>query len=166
MELLGNDMGTPTYTALANLTLSSSAASVTFSSISQAYRDLVVVINGTTSANASILFTYNSDTTATNYNWVTMFGTGTSAVSSSGNSNNNIGNMYTSLTTSRVQIMDYSATDKHKSALTRVDNAGIITTAIASRWSNTAAITTLGLTLSTGGSFASGSSFALYGIAA
>jgi hypothetical protein len=38
--------GVSAYTALANVTLGSSAANVTFSSISGSYRDLVLIVNG------------------------------------------------------------------------------------------------------------------------
>jgi hypothetical protein len=65
-------------------------------------------------------------------------------------------------------IMDYSATDKHKSTLIRSrssrDNGDTDTTAGAGRWANTAAVNSLRFYL-TGGSFAAGSNFQIYGIA-
>jgi hypothetical protein len=63
-----------------------------------------------------------------------------------------------------LQIMDYSATDKHKSALTRTTHTSqSVVEALASRWANTAAITSLAVS---GGTFNVGSTFALYGIVA
>jgi len=53
--------GVSAYVPLANLTLGSSAASVTFSSISQAYKDLVLVIEATTSALDVAIIRFNSD---------------------------------------------------------------------------------------------------------
>jgi hypothetical protein len=61
--------GVSAYTALANVTLGSSAASVTFSSISQSYRDLVLVITATTSAVDNAFIRFNSDS-GSNYNIV------------------------------------------------------------------------------------------------
>lgn len=164
-------MPTPTYTPLANVTLGSSAASVTFSSISGSYRDLVFVFNGskTTSGAISVGLQFNSDT-GSNYSNVFMYGDGSSVQTGASTSTmiftgrvagvNNIGDGVTS-------IMDYSATDKHKSVISRgnavTDN---ITIAYAGRWANTAAITSIKAIIENGsGSFAVGSTFALYGIA-
>lgn len=164
-------MPTTTYIPLANITLGSSAASVTFSSISQAYRDLVLVINAksTTSPNA-VLGIINSDT-GSNYNRVAMGGNGTNAGSSS-NSNQTAMSLffYTRVETvdgfmATLNFQDYSATDKQKSVLARLDNANIGTDAMAHRWASTAAITNLQFN-SSSGSFVAGTSFALYGIAA
>ena len=166
-------MPTPTYTPLANITLGSSAASVTFSSISQAYRDLVLVIVGRSSVTTSA-----SDDTKLNFNtgglypMVNMSGDGTSATTSSasGPSTMDFGPLSTSYSGNTansqvvMNIMDYSATDKHKTVLIRHDNK-LRTTAEVSRWNQTAAITSILLDL-TDGNFVVGSTFALYGVAA
>lgn len=155
-------MPTPTYTPLANLTLSSSAASVTFSSISQSYRDLVLVFNGTCSENTSVRIFLNSDTTGTNYARVLMIGSGTAASSQSNTTNAEIiGDVGPDRSTAIVNFLDYSATDKHKSMLVRNDK--LATRAVAARWANTAAITTVQLSMNAG-TFDAGSTFALYGI--
>jgi hypothetical protein len=169
-------MGTPTYIPLANLTLSSSAASVTFSSISQAYRDLVIVASaGMTGGggNEIIWARFNSDS-GTNYNRVYMAGDGSSAFSGS---NANIANGVYAIeakgsvsgsnvtSSSTLSIFDYSVSDKHKSCLSRMDVASAITVAAASRWASTSAITSITLAHNSL-SIASGSTFALYGIAA
>lgn len=156
-------MPTPTYTPLANITLGSAQASVSFTSISGLYRDLVFVATGTSSVGAAIEVRLNSDSTSSNYNRVIMFGTGSSAISASGNDN-----LLLSFTTAQsqntLQIMDYSATDKHKTMLVRTD-VDSLTRAAAARWSNTAAVTGVSF-VNTGGNFVAGSTFALYGIAA
>lgn len=164
-------MGTPTYTALANITLGSSAASVTFSSISQAYRDLVLVQQAkVTSGTDSFRLSINSDNGA-NYNSVRMDGS-TSGVSST-NTLNATGPTYMtsqdSLSSTNpdltiIHFMDYSATDKHKTFLARIDQSSAVTQASAHRWASTSAITTIRLT--SNGSFAAGSTFELFGIAA
>ena len=163
-------MPTPTYTPLANITLSSSATTVTFSSISQVYRDLVLVITGTQAVDSGIVdMRINADSGA-NYNRVYMEGNGSTASSvtatssflrASGNSN------HFNQTRSSIiyNIMDYSATDKHKTVLQRTDVADSLTSMAAMRWASTSAVTNISLFLNTG-TYASGSSFALYGIAA
>ncbi len=162
-------MGTPTYTPLAEITLGSSAASVTFSSISQAYRDLVLVINGSRAdtSTGGMFATVNGDSGA-NYSYVNMEGNGSTASSGSGSG-------WTSLyfeiwgNTTRanwvINLVDYSATDKHKTILGRNDSASNKTIANAQRWASTSAITSI--TLPAGGSgWIAGSTFSLYGIEA
>jgi hypothetical protein len=164
-------MGTPTYTPLANITLGSSAASVTFSSISQSYRDLVLVSFMGVSADIDIATQFNSDT-GSNYTYVNMRGNGSTATSGTGASAGayfafglqNVTVPTNTQTNVIMNIMDYSATDKHKVALKRVNEAGTGTQAFAGRWASTSAITSIKLTPQ-GGNFNSGSTFALYGIA-
>ncbi len=157
-----------TYTPLANLTLSASAASVTFSSISQAYHDLVLVVTPIASAAAAgMQMQFNNDTSA-NYNYVTMQGNPTASsaasndtvirVSDGGYVNNSATNSYL------ISVQDYSATDKHKSTLMRGNNSVDTLSAGAGRWASTAAITAIKLFIPTT-TFAAGSTFALYGIA-
>lgn len=163
-------MGTSTYTPLANLTLGSSAASVTFSSISGAYRDLVLVLSGTTSdANPSINMRLNGDSSSA-YPYVRMTGNGSSAASFSDSSQTwaNIapyaGWRSTTIANTIVNIMDYTATDKHKAILSRnnLSDSGVEAEAI--RWPSTSTVTTI-LVYPSSGNFAAGSTFALYGIA-
>ena len=63
------------------------------------------------------------------------------------------------------QVMDYSATDKHKTFLTRESRTGAAVAAIASRWASTSAVTSLAV-IGDGGNFASGCTFSLYGVIA
>ena len=166
-------MPTPTYTPLANITLGSSAASVTFSSISQAYRDLVLVVQATPVTNdVGLRFRINSDT-GSNYNYVTMYGTGSTTGSITGTSayatlGGGLASPNTIVTNALVDFEDYSVTDKHKSILARVDiPSGTYpgTTGEAYRWASTSALTTIQVYFGSG-NIASGSTFALYGIAA
>ena len=164
-------MPTSTYTPLANLTLGASQNPVVFSSIGQGYKDLVLVITGKgTSGSPAITCSYNSDS-STVYNYVYMGGNGTNALSSSASNTNalfyalNPSNLdTTNVAQSITHIMDYSATDKHKTSLSRSDNAGTGTLAIVNRWGSNSAITSIQIYASVG-SFAAGSTFALYGIA-
>jgi len=65
-----------------------------------------------------------------------------------------------------VNIMDYSATDKHKTVLTRASTAASSVWAIAGRVATTSAITSVAFIGPDDASdqFLSGSTFALYGI--
>jgi hypothetical protein len=165
-------MPQPTYTALATITLGSSASSVTFSSIPATYRDLVLVIRGSASANNTFGIRFNGDT-GSNYSYVDAFGRAdVSGTVSSANTDSRF-----LLTVSGAfgagdhqfitQIMDYSATDKHKTGLTRNALSGSSFPGvgmIAARWANTAAITSIAV-LPGAGSMNTGTTLSLYGIA-
>lgn len=158
-------MPTPTYKALANITLSSSAASVTFGSIPGTYRDLVLVIDGTVSSADTLGLRFNSDS-GNNYFSVSMNGNGSTASSGSWTSVSSgyFGIFYTTQSNAIINIMDYSATDKHKTFISRSNNAGNLVRAHATRWASTNAITSVTLTSFGGVNYSSGSTFALYGI--
>ena len=165
-------MPTPTYTPLANITLGSASSTVTFSSISGNYRDLIVVFSGSTTSNgAGASYRLNGDT-GNNYGSVRALGISSpisSAYSGGGNlpflsSNEGLG---TAISNVILQIMDYSATDKHKTVLNRNNNnnsLGTHTEMSAGRWFSTSAVTSI--TISSNINFAIGSSFALYGVIA
>jgi hypothetical protein len=163
--------GVAAYTALANVTLGSSAASVTFSSISQSYRDLVLVINASSTMSETQYY-MKVNGNSSNYYSVWMAGNGSTTNSSSRGPSTEYEPFYYSYITSSqiyngiMNFMDYSATDKHKTALIRGNNASFYgTDALVFRWANTAAITSIALT-PYGGSWATGSTFALYGVSA
>ena len=163
--------GVSAYVPLANVTLSSSAASVTFSSISQAYRDLVLVVTGNVaSGQQACSIVLNNDTTAA-YSYVRAGGSG-SAVNSNAASNGNAmflgqGNAYLDAASSGwnclVNFQDYSVSDKHKSMLTRENQPALGTDMYAHRWANTASITSMQVKLSAS-TWVAGSTFALYGV--
>jgi len=162
-------MATPTYTAIASITLGSDVSTVEFASIDQSFRDLVLVANWKPAGNYG-QWRLNNDT-GSNYSRVFMRGNGSAAGSGSGTSNAaffNIASSYTSSTEALtiLQIMDYSATDKHKTALQRTNaNTPNEVEAYAYRWANTAAVTTITIDTQNGSNILTGSTFALYGIA-
>ena len=156
-------MPTPTYTALANITLGTAASSITFSSIPATYRDLVLVVNGTESANQYIAVRYNSDT-GSNYSYVRMTDGPASASGTETFGRLGVGNPMDRFLVI-AQIMDYSATDKHKTWLSRSNIPANFVGAIAGRWANTAAITSVNVLTTTADTYAIGTTFALYGIA-
>jgi hypothetical protein len=159
------------YVALANITLGSSASSVTFSSIPATFRDLVVVTS-TFQINASDQnshYRVNGDSSAI-YNLVYMDTYGGSPSSGvSANQTNALWEYHQNISsttpfTTIVQFIDYSATNKHKTQLHRFGAASPTVGAYATRWANTAAITSIAIT-GTSGNYQAGSTFALYGIA-
>jgi hypothetical protein len=161
-------MPTPTYVSLATITLGSTASSLTFSSIPATYRDLIVVHNnlGTVNNDANSNFRFNSDS-GSNYSRVFAFSeAGGSPVSGSGTGTSlQVFGLRTTVGVSISQIMDYSATDKHKTVLTRTNTPDHLIWMSAGRWANTAAINTIQLNAFSG-SFAIGSVISLYGILA
>lgn len=159
-------MGTPTYQPIANITLSSNAPSVTFSGITQSYRDLVLIINGKQTAAENLTVRFNSDF-GSNYPLIRMFGySGGTGTSTATETSLYVGGLNTSTQTNIIiNIMDYSATDKHKTCLVTQDIGGDTAMRMADRWANNAGVSTISCTTSSG-NIASGSTFALYGILA
>ena len=158
-----------TYTPIATTTLGSSQTSVTFNSFS-GYTDLELVINGKLVSGAdNISLRFNSDS-GSNYSETAISGNG-SAASSFRDSNLTyglVGTMYTTDSVHRIKIMNYSNTTTNKTTLSRSDTAGSVTQAWVMLWRSTSAITSFSVQLGAGGSlsFATGSTFTLYGIAA
>ena len=154
---------TPTHVLLNQIELSSSASSVTFSNIPQGYGDLVLVIAGTSATSSDMQVRLNGDT-GSNYHSVFMYGAGSgSGVSGSGTSTFwGIGLINSNQTDAIIQIMDYSATDKHKAAINRENNSSYVF-GQALRWANTAAVNSI-LIQKASGTFDIGSTFSLYGV--
>jgi hypothetical protein len=163
-------MPTPTYTPLATVTLGSAAASVTFSSIPATYRDLILIGVATGSTTLQGRIRLNGDT-GSNYNYVRMSGSGSAAtsVSAVNQTFGFVSGIAQATTTGALQIkidiMDYSATDKHTTVVSRADQAANGAEAFANRWANTAAVTSVQVLTSTG-NWAIGSTFNLYGVIA
>lgn len=160
-------MPTAQYTALANVTLGSTVSSVTFSSISGSYRDLmVVVIPVAASTGYGTGLRFNGDSGSNYYN-IRVLGNGSTATSSFTPASRAYMNFGTTIPTSSEamaigHIMDYSATNKHKTVLARGDVASNGTEMVTARWDNTAAITSVGVQFL--GNGVSGSTVALYGV--
>lgn len=167
-----------TYTLINSNVLSSSAASVTFSSIPATFDDLVLQISARSDASAvqdMLLFQFNGDT-STNYSFVRILGNGATA-SSTASSNLSAAQLTagadaataTSNTFSNVEIYvpAYRVSQNKPFSMITVQETNAATAYInpsASLWRNTAAITSINIALNTGPNFVSGSSFWLYGI--
>ena len=171
-------MATNTYVALDKVTVGTATPSITFSSISASYTDLVIVGQyGSTVTEDYLRMQFNSDTT-TNYSATRIDGNGSSARSTKTANQNYVTldwnssceNALTKMT--RVNIMNYANTTTFKTVLVRGDRATATTPtytgteAIVSLWRKTPeAITSIVLTMQTG-NIAVGSTFSLYGIKA
>jgi hypothetical protein len=161
-----------TYEPIATTTLSTTATSVSFSSISGSYTDLVLVVRASVDSGDDLRFRINDDT-GTNYSYTTLYGTGSAAGSTRG-SNQSSGNSsyYGGVSTTlgnSVQILhflNYSNTTTNKTILSRANQAGSGVDANVNLWRSTSAITkiTLAKGSSFGGTFQSGSTFTLYGV--
>jgi hypothetical protein len=159
------------------VTLGTATASVTFSSIPATYRDLVIVTQARpATADSYFRMRFNSDT-GSNYTMVHMMGweSGTGVQSNTSTENaldlDYFGNALTTVdNTHNIQIMDYSATDKHKTTLVSRKMHGASSSVfrvgpLAARWADTSAITSISIFLNSG-NIASGSTFNLYGVIA
>lgn len=142
-------MPTATYDLLDSTTLASSASSVTFTSIDQSYRDLIIVFLGKQATDRGRLYMYLNSDTGANYNEVWIAGQGSfDTANDDFNFNAGIITPYIDLQDDNdnlviLQLMDYSQTDKNKSWLVRNDRAASGTVASAGRWANNSAINTI-----------------------
>lgn len=179
VALLGNGGGAAnSYESIATFTSSGSTSSITFSSIPSTYKHLQLRIlsrSAYAAATDQIYMRLNSDS-GTNYSWHYLRGDGASATAS-GYASDNI--IYAATTpaasasasifgVSIIDILDYGNTNKNKTVriLDGYDaNGSGIVELRSSGWYSTSAISTILLAnYMAGSNFASGSSFALYGV--
>ena len=161
-----------TYEPIATTTLSSAAATVEFTSISGSYTDLVLVIDtAMSSSGATVYIRVNSDS-GSNYSTTTLYGNGTSALSArlSNSTNGMMVGTYDGFSTERLNaichFMNYANTTTYKSMVNRFNQSNKSTDANVSLWRSTSAITTILVRNNSSQTFASGSTFTLYGIKA
>lgn len=161
-----------TYTPLARTTLTSATGTVTFSGISSAYTDLIIVVQAAVaSGSVALRMQFNSDTGA-NYSstWLTGNGTAASSGRSTGNTyikiDENTG-MNTTLGQglNLINVMNYSNATTYKTVLTRPNRVDLGVDAFVGLWRSTAAINAITL-LTSSSTFVPGSTFTLYGILA
>jgi hypothetical protein len=157
-----------TYTKIASSTLSSTATTVTFSSIAATYTDLVLICNPIPiSSGYDMYITFNNDAT-TNYSRTYMLGDGSTASSGRNTLQNAFvpGGIYDN-GTFIVHIPNYSNATTFKTALARVSIASTYAVATVGLWRKTPeAINRIDISSALGSNLASGSTFNLYGIAA
>jgi hypothetical protein len=161
---------TVTYENIATTTLGSVQETVTFSSISGTYTDLVLVCwTKSPTADVGLSMRFNSDS-GSNYSYTQIAGNG-SAAASNRESNKTYArfgnNIQTNGTYTKADIQNYSNSTTFKTILSRSgDSRSGGTVAFVNLWRSTSPITSLTVFPEGGGSFGSGSTFTLYGIKA
>ena len=162
-----------TYEPIATTTLGSSTASVTFSSISGSFTDLVLVFNGgITTADYAIRIRFNGDS-GSNYSRTAVAGVSNQALSdrASNNTGLNVFAGYAGIPANTLEtvgiahIQNYSNSTTYKTVLSRTSNASRSTEAQVGLWRSTSAITSIVIDTGSGNLYA-GSTFTLYGILA
>ena len=162
--------GVSAYVPLANVTLGSAVQTVSFTSINQTYRDLVVVVNAIPSGTVNWAMLFNNQEDGGTYSYVNIYGTGSSAGSNGSASTGRFqldvsGILSSNRVQANINLTDYSSTVKHKSVLWRYTNVAYETNATIGRWANTSAVTSIQLRAGSS-TWQAGSTFALYGVSA
>jgi hypothetical protein len=171
---------TNSYESIYSTTVGSGgASSITFTSIPSTYKHLQVrgIARSTLSGagnNIGMYMQFNSDT-GSNYNWHELFGNGSGSALAYGQADSGMnvnphspraGDTASCFAGNVIDILDYTNTNKNTTvrALAGNDtNGGGWMHLTSGLWRNTAAITSITLTLESS-NFAEYSSFALYGI--
>lgn len=156
-----------TYEPIATTTLSSAAASVSFTGISSAYTDLKIIAVGKRVSGGALAIRFNNISTTT-YSKIRLAGNGTSASSSRDISGTEIGtNGWNSTYDQLYEIDIFSyAGSTYKAALIRMsadENGGGEVSRIIGTWRSTSAIDRVDL-LITSGTIAAGFTATIYGI--
>jgi hypothetical protein len=163
-----------TYSLISSNVLSSSAASVTFSSIPATFTDLVLRMSVASTGVIDGIFRFNGSS-ATNYSRTYMQGTGSTTSSSRSSNSTNIGlqdlyrnNGSTSNTfsSSEIYIPSYTVSQSKPISAVLADESNNTTadmTLIAGLFRDNTAISSFSIAPNSG-NFSAGSSFYLYGI--
>ena len=167
-------MPTPTYDLIEEKVLSSAVASTTFSSISGAYKDLVLEIVGSTATDGQSMVIQvgnGSVDTGSNYSHTILWGNGTTASSARQSSQTQTVLTYyaasnNALTTIICNLLSYANTNVNKTFVTRAGGAagaypGV--DAIVGLWRSTSAINTIKV-FSTGGANITAGTYRLWGV--
>ena len=163
-----------TYMRIGSVTVGAGgSASISFTSIPSTYTDLLVKVSGRNSGTSSqLLITVNSSTT--DYSGKRLFNNvGTSAASTNTNTANlnpsgGVGSAFTADTfgNTEIYIPNYTSNEYKTFSIDGTPENNAVenyNTIVAGLWSNTAAITSIGL-VAAGGNFVQHSTAYLYGI--
>ena len=164
-----------TYTLINSVTVGSGgAADITFSSIPATYTDLLLKISTRTdfaSVNDNIKITYNSLTTS--FSMIRLYGSGSAAGTSSVSDNtasivtNGTSSTSSTFNNADLYIPNYTSSNYKSYSIDSVSETNATGTYMylsAGLWSNTAAITSIGLLPQQGTNFLQYSTAYLYGI--
>jgi hypothetical protein len=170
---------TSSYESIATVSLGSSQATISFTSIPSTYKHLqiraIAKATRTSSGQTTFRYQFNSDT-ATNYSYHRLFGDG-SSTASDGGPNQNYGYFYFGANTNDTansfgvsiwDIFDYTDTNKAKTTrftggLSNNNTTGGVGIG-SSTWFGTSAVNSITIGTDGGWNFLQYSHFALYGI--
>ena len=162
-----------TYDPIATTTLGSAAASITFSSIAASWTDLKLVVVATTAGQDSVQIRFNGDAAA-NYSHHDLYSNqvsvGAVAIAATDAIILALSAVASPIPVSfLVDIFSYAGST-YKTILSSGSgdkNGGVVAQGVeitTGMWRNTAAITSIALTLNGGGNFSTGTTATLYGI--
>ena len=160
-----------TYEPIASQTLGSGASTVTFSSIPGTFTDLIIVSDFIMSAASGDgpSMRFNSDT-GSNYSSTLLYGDSGGAASARSSSASAMTYVLNANTSSRglssIQVLSYANTNVYKTVLAGYSFGTTVVARTVGLWRSTSAITSITLADLTPDNFATGSTFALYGIKA
>jgi len=159
---------TATYENIATTTVGTATNTVTFSSISSSFTDLILVADLSRAASGlfAIDLQVNSDT-ATNYSYLYLQGDGSTASSARANNSNTIGVGYNGNAGKSqviIHLFNYSNSTTNKTVISRSSAAQTSAQTYVGLWRSTSAINSV--TLKTQNNMDSGSIITLYGIKA
>lgn len=160
-----------TYEPIATQTLTSTASTITFSSIPATYTDLRLVLVGTCTSAANLLFTLNGSSSSI-YSVTRIYGNGTTAASANNTSLSFWNFLQAGLSTTNphlytMDLLSYTASIYKTALLTGSEDnngSGAVNAAVG-LFQSTAAITSITAQTNTS-TFAAGTTATLYGIKA
>lgn len=162
-----------TYTAIATVSAGSGgAANIEFTNIPGTYRDLIVLLSYRTTVTGPTDGKISFNSSTANFSWTSLYSTGSAAVSGNNTVNNALGQVQgtgataNSFASVQLYIPNYGQSiNKSFSVEYATANDGTVayTGFVAGRWSNTATITSLAISLDSG-NLAQYSTATLYGI--
>jgi hypothetical protein len=168
-----------TYTPIASTTLSSSAANITFTGISQSYTDLIVIVSARSTYSGAEVAGFirvgnGSIDTGSNYSRTRLLGTGSAASSARGTNQTTIAwdtipaatSASGTFCTTIISIQNYSNTTTNKTLLIRSNEANYYVEETVAMWRSTSAINQVQIYGDGAADLAIGSVVTLYGIAA
>lgn len=168
----------PAYEQIATTLVSSASSTITFSSIPQTYKHLQIRLtaqNDSAAFSALVGFYLNGSQASSTYTCHRMVGQGGSITPVSNEPTNNVlmGAIYAGnfggpwFSSVVIDILDYASTSKNTTTrflMNGISGTNPHITYGSGLWLNTAAVTSISLASLSGGAYASGSRFSLYGI--
>ena len=159
-----------TYVQLESIVLTNAASSVTFFNIAQSdangtYKDLVLVINAKNTVGTVYGAFLRFNGSSTSSPWVSMTADGTTTGSGTTSISYVLAGWLDNgqADTLQTSIMDYTATDKHKTVISKGGGFNRFG-AVASRWPDTSAITSIEIVCEPTASWVAGATFSLYAL--